>query len=353
MADDPLAAFQQQYQQRLAQLQSGYASAVQNSNVHSWGGSSADAQHWQRVAKDYQNQIQDLQNNFSNLSTQIGQYGLSTDPQAQSLLTQYLQGNGTALQKLNDYVTLQAEAQSQQKQYQLLTQQQQAARQAAQTDLLARIPQYVDTLNQNLVNTEQKAMEQMRPQIDQRLNALGLLQSGALPQAYAQAQTGLDIARENQLNQFQSNAMNQVGLGIPLQGLASDLSNQQASTLGNIEANQGAVQRNFSIQDIYNQQQYQQQLQQQALYAARQNAGFNANKGLQNTLISGGLGIGGALVGGPAGAMIGSGVGNMFGNMFNNPNQPQQYYGTGNPSNQQLQGLGGSSTGMIPFNPYG
>lgn len=342
-----LQDIQSQYQQTLQNMQAQLASAQANQNVGSWGGSSADAQHWQQVAADLSNQIQQIQQNYSNAINQVNQLGLQNDPQTLNQLTSFLQNNGAQLQsnQLNTYLTQQAQAQYQQQQLSQLTQQQQAAAQQARTQMLAQIPDEMNALNTNLVNTEQQAMTQLQPQIDQRLNALGLLQSGALPQAYAQAQTGLDIARENQLNQFQLNAMNQVGTGIPLSALQSQLGNMQQAAQGNIDLSQQGAARNYSLSDVSQAEAYQQQQMQNALYAARQNQGTQ-----NNTLgqVIGGLGaaasLGGTLATGnpmflaglpsSVGAIAGGGQGAQMGSQLSNPMmlalmQQRNFYGTG------------------------
>lgn len=359
------------YDQSLANLQSQIAGAARNMNVGSWGGSGADAAHWASVYNNLNSSLPILQQDYQKALNTINTLGIGNDPQALQLFQNYLQRpdggltSGVAGQQLQTYLNQQQQAQYQQQQYNQLIQQQQDAARAAQAQLLAQIPTYADQLNQSLIGAENTAMGQLRPQIEDRMQQLGLLQSGALPQAYAQSQTALDLARQNQLANFQQNAINQVGLGIPLNALQNQLGNLSSATGGNIQAMADANARNYALNDVANERAYQQSLQQQALYAARQNSqqpdnmmgqiigGIGAAGSIIGAPFTGGMSLAGLpgslgmIAGGGQGGQMGSSLGGLFGQM--GQAGYRNYYGTGGSYGGGGNIFGGGRLNLSPY----
>lgn len=86
----------------------------------------------------------------------------------------------------------------------------QSAQQKLQQDAIStaqgQIPQNQKALSDSLIASEQQAQSVMNPALEARLNALGLLNSGALPAQQAIQQANLDSQRQQALTQYGVNA---------------------------------------------------------------------------------------------------------------------------------------------------
>lgn len=174
-------------------------------------------------------------------STQAAQYS----EQKQAAQQQQVQQQ-QMLQKQQDQQTALATQQSAQ---QTATQQ---ANQQAQKDALsaaqAQIPVIQGQLSSSLAASQQQAMSQQEPLIEGRLNALGLLQSGALPAQQAQYQAQLASQAQQELANYGTTA----NTNIQNQALAytgQNSQNLQADLQTTLANQQAALNQQFSGQD--------------------------------------------------------------------------------------------------------
>lgn len=144
--------------------------------------------------------------------------------------------------------------------------QEQAAAQAAQqkmqqdalTQAQSQIPVIQGQLGQNLQSAENLSLQQTNPILESRLNALGLLQSGALPEAQAKYRAQLDQQRQNELAQYgmsanqaiQNQALGYAGTnaGYLQQNLGKTLSAQQLALQNQDQSAQQAFMNNVAQQ---------------------------------------------------------------------------------------------------------
>lgn len=179
---------------------------------------------------------------------------------------------------------------------------QEAAYGKTRADILASLPGIESNFNANAMATQQDAFKRLSPLAEARLNALGILQSGALPEAQAKIMGDLDRARSSRINDFDLNARSMADLQLPVDQLH-----------GGIDLGLAGMNRGFSLDDVAAEEQFQMQLQYQALAMARQQREEQRRQGL----LSSGLGITGAALGGylggPTGAMMGYGAGSQLG----------------------------------------
>lgn len=124
---------------------------------------------------------------------------------------------------------------------------QQALQQNALTTAQGQIPINQKALSDSLIASEQQAQTAMNPALEARLNALGLLNSGALPAQQAIQQANLDSQRQQALTQYGVNANSAIqnqALGYAGND-ASFLQNNLNTTLNN---EQNSLQSQFNNQ---------------------------------------------------------------------------------------------------------
>lgn len=128
----------------------------------------------------------------------------------------------------------------------------QAANQSAQQTALAnaqsQIPVIQGQLSQSLANSEQQSMTQQEPLIEGRLNALGLLQSGALPAQQAVYQAQLASQAQTDLANYGTSA-NQAIQNQALAYTGQDSANLQQDLQTTLNNQQSALNQQFSSQD--------------------------------------------------------------------------------------------------------
>lgn len=209
----------------------------------------------------------------------------------------------------------------------------QKAQQAAAIEAeKAAIPGIQDQLNQSLMAQNQQAFQNQEPLLEQRLNALGLLQSGALPAQQAKYQSDLDSQRQAALANYAINAQNQIA-GQGVANVNTDVNLQQQNMMGSLQTQQQNLAQQYASQNIANQnnvayQQYVDSLQAAQNQAAQQAAGSYLNFGGQ----------------------LGSGLLNYYGNQNKTPSSqasqynyvPQGYTNTVSPGLQALTSSRGS-----------
>ena len=124
-----------------------------------------------------------------------------------------------------------------------LYQKQVAEQKATQERVRAEIPGMKDQLGADLLTQQEAAYARMTPQMEARLNALGLLQSGALPEAQAKAQKDLESQRQAALADFSMNATRETEIARPYEDMKSRLETQRTN-LAQTFANQNAYNQN-------------------------------------------------------------------------------------------------------------
>lgn len=161
-----------------------------------------------------------------------------------------------------------------------------AEQEEARQKSLASVPGMQQQLGSDLLAQEQAAYKRMAPQMEARLNALGLLQSGALPEAQAKYQGDLESQRQAQLAQFGINAQHQLNIQQPLANTSADVQRQSQAMQANLGLSQQNLSQQFANQNIANQnalayQQYLGQLESAKNASAQQAANMYMNFGGQ------------------------------------------------------------------------
>lgn len=129
--------------------------------------------------------------------------------------------------------------------------QRQIAEQAATRErVLGELPGMKERLGADLLTQQEAAYARMTPQMEARLNALGLLQSGALPEAQAKAQKDLEMQRQAALSDFSMGAEKQLNIIQPYEDMRSNLDTQQKN-LAQTFANQNAYNQNQTATQQY------------------------------------------------------------------------------------------------------
>ncbi len=170
-----------------------------------------------------------------------------------------------------------------------------AEQKATQERVRGELPGMKERLGSDLLTQQEAAYARMTPQMEARLNALGLLQSGALPEAQAKAQKDLEMQRQAALSDFSTNAERQISIDQPY-----------ADMNRNIETSQTNLAQTFANQNAFNQNQTN-------------------------------MGNIGSLVGG----LYNQGQGMYYGNMFSQPNMAginQNTFDMGNAFNTSMPG---------------
>lgn len=165
---------------------------------------------------------------------------------------------------------------------------------AAQADALAAekasIGTNSQTLSDSLANQNKAAFAKQEPLIEQRLNSLGLLNSGALPEGQAKYQADLQAQADATLANYQVGAQTQLTQNSNA-ATADQVAADRANALLNIQNSEQNMSQNFATQNIDNTnntayQQYITSL--QAAQSQSQQQGANAYTGLAGQ-IGGGL----------------------------------------------------------------
>lgn len=105
---------------------------------------------------------------------------------------------------------------------------------AALTKVRGAVPGIQAQLGEDLLSQQQHAYAKMDPQIEARLNALGLLQSGALVEAKARAQGDLESQRQSVLANFGTNAAQELDINRPLANSSEDIGRQSTALTNNL-----------------------------------------------------------------------------------------------------------------------
>ena len=123
------------------------------------------------------------------------------------------------------------------------------------------VPGIQARLGENLLKEQERAYTRMAPQLEARLNALGLLQSGALPEAQAKAQSDLEGRRQAALSDFGISAERELAIDRPLAASSEDVARQYGGMQRNLDtaatnlsqtfANQNAAQMNETARQQY------------------------------------------------------------------------------------------------------
>ena len=175
-------------------------------------------------------------------------------------------------------------------------------------ELQAKVPQLRQQMGDELLKEQQHSFERMNPIIEQRLNALGLLQSGALPEAQAKYQADLESQRQARLGEFEIGANQNLQLNMPWDISEQDLGLAADTMANDMDLQRAMLQRSFSNSDALSAEIMQRELAAQA--AAQANKQRIA--GQQGAIISGLFQLGGAGI--SAGMGGAGGMGTALGN---------------------------------------
>ena len=108
------------------------------------------------------------------------------------------------------------------------------------------VPGIQAQLGADLLGQQEKAYAKMDPQIEARLNALGLLQSGALVEAKAKTQGDLESQRQATLADFGTNAAMRLGIDQPLVNSSADVGRQYEGLQRNLDLDRSALSQRFA-----------------------------------------------------------------------------------------------------------
>lgn len=123
----------------------------------------------------------------------------------------------------------------------------------ALTRVRGEVPGMQAKLGEDLLAQQQKAYSRMTPQMEARLNALGLLQSGALPEAQAKYQGDLEAQRQVALADFGMSASRELNIDRPLAYSSEDVGRQYEGMRRNLETAGTNLSQQFANQNIFNQ----------------------------------------------------------------------------------------------------
>lgn len=146
---------------------------------------------------------------------------------------------------------------------------QQALREAARSKALAELPGLKQKLGTELLSQQEQAFKRINPIIEQRLNALGLLQSGALPEAQAKYQADLESQRQARLSEFGLGAEKQLSIDAPISSSITDADTLGRQYLSDLELGRAGASRGFGLYDVFKQEQEARRQQDLALEEAR------------------------------------------------------------------------------------
>lgn len=115
------------------------------------------------------------------------------------------------------------------------------------------VPGLQAKLGEDLLAQQTHAYSRMAPQLEARLNALGLLQSGALPEAQAKYQGDLEAQRQAALADFGNTANRELAIERPLAASSEDVGRQYEGMKRNLETAGTNLSQTFANQNAYNQ----------------------------------------------------------------------------------------------------
>ena len=124
------------------------------------------------------------------------------------------------------------------------------AREALRKETLAKIPGLQEQLGNDLLQQQNYAYAKILPQIEQRLNAMGILQSGALPEAQTKAFADLENARQARLSDFGTSATQNTELNLPYASLLQSQSDKQGALQSGIDLARAGISRQFQESDL-------------------------------------------------------------------------------------------------------
>lgn len=150
-------------------------------------------------------------------------------------------------------------------------------REAMRKEMLAKIPGLRDRLGEDLLKQQNYAYSQISPQIEARLNAMGILQSGALPEAQTRAFKDLEMSRQGRLDDFSREATNNLELNLPYASLQTSQGDKQGALNAGMELSRAGISRMFQENDLSKAYGQQSELSRLALEEARR-AREQANK---------------------------------------------------------------------------
>lgn len=117
---------------------------------------------------------------------------------------------------------------------------------AALEKVKGEVPGIQAQLGSDLLGQQEKAYAKMDPQIEARLNALGLLQSGALVEAKTKAQGDLESQRQAVLADFGTNAASRLRIDQPLVNSSEDVGRQYEGMQRNLDLDRAALSQRFA-----------------------------------------------------------------------------------------------------------
>lgn len=122
----------------------------------------------------------------------------------------------------------------------------------ALTKVRGEVPGMQAQLGEDLLSQQQHAYSRMAPQLEARLNALGLLQSGALPEAQAKYQSDLEAQRQAALADFGTSASRELNITRPLANSSEDVGRQYDSLKSNLDTAKTNLSQTFANQNNAN-----------------------------------------------------------------------------------------------------
>lgn len=114
------------------------------------------------------------------------------------------------------------------------------------------VPGLQAKLGEDLLAQQTHAYERMAPQLEARLNALGLLQSGALPEAQARYQSDLESQRQAALADFGNSANRELAIDRPLAASSDDVGRQYENMRRNLDTASSNLSQTFANQNAAN-----------------------------------------------------------------------------------------------------
>jgi hypothetical protein len=127
-----------------------------------------------------------------------------------------------------------------------------AQQSAALDKARGEVPGMQAQLGEDLLAQQTHAYERMAPQLEARLNALGLLQSGALPEAQAKYQGDLESQRQAALADFGTSAARELNITRPLADSSEDVGRQYDSLKSNLDLAKTNLSQTFANQNNAN-----------------------------------------------------------------------------------------------------
>lgn len=199
-----------------------------------------------------------------------------------------------------------------------------AEQEAALGKVKAEVPVIQEKLGSDLLGQQERAYAKMDPQIEARLNALGLLQSGALVEAKAKAQGDLESQRQAALADFGTNAAQRLSIDQPLANTSADVGRQYEGMQRNLDLDRSALSQRFASNATAAQNEVARQQYLAGMSAATNSANQQAAQSYVN-----------------AGAQLGSGLISAYGSY------------KGRPKNTSLDALYASRNAYLPSYSYG